>query len=257
MSFSEQIVYAMFKPNKYKELLDLKRGRAVLFVVALCVVLSLIGFVVPTAAVVSGFGGFEKLFSESMGTLRFQNETLQADTPFFMNIKNLRIVINTENEKVSDERMNTEGAYVAVGSKYLRLSYSGGGSVNDYAVIRLSEFLSDGFSNRTLVEMIPAIYAYLIVAFLGYALGYFIKYAFIALIFSITVNALNKRLSMGLSFGKVFMLCFYGQTLGILISNMNAAIGLLPQIIVSMICIFISVHMITRASMFFRGDPEL
>lgn len=253
MTFSEQIIYAMVKPAKYRELLDLKKGRSVLFVLVITLMLGVIGFAIPIAAVISGFGGFEKLFGSTMRPMSVHQGTMTIEEPFFMHVGNLKFVINTEAERVSDERLSVEGAYVAIGSKEVRLAISGNGKVTDYAVYKVSDFFAEGFSNASLIRMIPWIYAVLILSFLVSCLGYFIKYAFLSLVFSITVNAMNKHMELGLSFGQVFMLCYYGQTLGIIISNFNSALSLLPQMIVSFVCVMISIRMITSAIVALKG----
>ena len=256
MTFSEQFIYAMIKPGKYKELLELKKSRSVLFAVVLTVMLGIIGYAIPVAAVISGFGGFEKLFGSTMSPMVVENGQMQIEQPFFMTVGNLKFVINTQDDRVADERLVTEGAYVAVGKKEIRLAISGGGKVTDYVVYKVSDFFPNGFSNDSLKRMIPRIYAILILSFVVSCLGYFIKYAFLSLVFSITVNAMNKHFQLGLSFGQVFMLCFYGQTLGIIISNFNSALNLLPQMIVSFVCVLVSIRMITTAIVVLKGPPD-
>ncbi len=59
---------------------------------------------------------------------------------------------------------------------------------------------------------------------------------------------INNNLGMGLSKGDIFKLCIYGQTLGIIISNFNMAMGLLPSGIVSGICVVISINMISAGA---------
>ena len=253
MSFSEQLIYAMVKPGNYKELLELKKSRAVIFVLVISLMLGVIGYAVPTAAVISGFGGFHNLFERSMGNMQVVEGQMSIAEPFFMNVSGLKIIINSEKERVADERMTTEGAYIAVGKSVIRLAITGNGKATDYATYKVSDFFPDGFSNQTLVGMIPRIYFLLTLVFLAYCVGFFIKYAVLALIFSITIQAVNKRAEMGLSYGQIFMICFYGQTLGILISNFNSALNLLPQMLVSLVCIFISIHMITSATMAIKG----
>ena len=77
MTFSEQIVYGWFKPSKYKDMIELPRRRFVAYVIAMMLVLAIVSYVVPTASIISGFGGFEKLFTQSLGevnirTIRFR-----------------------------------------------------------------------------------------------------------------------------------------------------------------------------------------
>lgn len=62
MTFSEQIVYGWFKPSKYKDMIELPRRRFVAYVIVMMLVLSIVSYVVPTASIIFGFGGFEKLF---------------------------------------------------------------------------------------------------------------------------------------------------------------------------------------------------
>ena len=106
----------------------------------------------------------------------------------------------------------------------------------------------NGFNNDTLKRMIPFIYTYMVISLLVSCAGYFLKYALLALVFGIFVNAINNNLGLGLSKKDVFKLCFYGQTLGIIISNFNAALGFLPVGIVSGICIVISINMISSGA---------
>ena len=70
MNFSEQIVYAMFKPSKYKEMIKLKTSRFVGFTIVLMLVLGIVTFAVPAGAYIMGFGGFEKLFTNKMSNIR-------------------------------------------------------------------------------------------------------------------------------------------------------------------------------------------
>lgn len=255
MTFSEQIVYAMFKPSKYKELVNLKTGRSVLFTIVLTIVLGIVTFLIPTGAFITGFGGFEKLFSKRMGELEYSDNSLKIERPFEMSFDYNNVLIDTSAERVADDMLDRDGMYIAVGSKTIRFAFVNDTKVADYASMALDTLLFEGFNNDTLVKYIPAIYGYLFMTFLMTCAGFFIKYGFIALVFTIWINAVNKQLQLGLSYGQVFMLCFYGQTFGIILSNFNAALGWLPQIIVSMIGVFVSVHMITASVALMReGD---
>ncbi|MDE6025230.1 MAG: DUF1189 domain-containing protein [Lachnospiraceae bacterium] len=247
MTLSEQIVYAMFKPSRYKEMIKLKRKKSVLFIVVLMFVLGIVTFAVPTGAYITGFGGFEKLFTQNMGNIKYQDGALSIDKPFEMIVGGAHILIDTETETVTDEKMNKSGAYFAIGSKNMRLAIVSDRKVSDYKTISLTGLLPDGLDNNMLVSYIPGIYMYLVIIFISTCIGFFIKYGFFALVFSICINSMNKRMELGLTYGQVFMLCFYGQTLGMILVNFNAAIGLMPAIIVSLVGFFISINMITMS----------
>lgn len=247
ITFSEQIVYAMFKPSKYKDMVNLRTSRFVVFAIVLSLVLGIVSFAVPTSSVIAGFGGFTKLFQKNVGPFNFSEGVLAAEKKFEMTVGLYHIIIDTEQETVSTDDMTKEGIYIAFGSKTLRMTMVANGQVMDYDISPLSNLLIEGFNTEQLVQMIPFIYTYIVIAFFVIACSFFLKYGLYALILGIYINAINKHNNLGLTFGKVFMLCFYGQTLGIILSNFNAALGLLPELIVNIISIFISFNMITTA----------
>lgn len=248
MTFSEQIVYAMFKPSKYKEMLEQKKGRFALFAVVLMLALGIVRVAVPTAALITGFGGFDNLFTKKMAPMEFKDGRLSIEKKFEMSLGIYKIVIDTEEDRVPDERLNRTSGYLAFGGEYLTVAVNSGNKITRYQEIKLDNLLTEGFNNDSLRQMIPFIYTYIVVSFIISCIGYFLKYALLALIFGIFVNSINNNLGLGLSKKDVFKLCFYGQTLGIIISNFNTAIGFLPSGIVSGICLVISINMISAGA---------
>lgn len=257
MTFSEQIWYGLFKPSKYKEVLELKARRSVLYVVVLMLILGLVTFVMPTAAVIAGFGGMEKLFTETMSPMSYDGEELTIERPFRMAVEGSIFIIDTESYTVPDSKLEKDGAYIAVGSKNIRLTTVIGGQIWSDSTMPLNQVIGAGFNNQSLVSLIPAIYVSLFICYLIMCLGYFIKYAVFALILSIFINSVNKQMNIGLSFGQVFMLCFYGQSLGMVISNFNLAIGFIDPTIVSLVTMFVSIHFITSAVMLMNKSNQV
>ena len=193
MTFSEQIVYGWFKPSKYKDMIELPRRRFVVYVIVMMLVLAIVSYVVPTASIISGFGGFEKLFTQSLGEVNYTDDTLSVSNNFDMHINAANFLVDTSQETVQNESLKKQGMFLAVGSKTVRISMVLGSKVTDYGVYYLSDYLQDGFNNDSLVAMIPSIYAVLFVTLLGTMLSYFVKYAVVALLFSILVNSMNHQ----------------------------------------------------------------
>ncbi len=248
MTFSEQIMYGLCKPTKYKELVQLKKSRFVLYVVVLMLVMGIVRFVVPTAAMIAGFGGFESLFTEKMGTMEYNEESLTIDKPFKMNCNGINILINTEQDIVPDEELtNKNTVYMAVGSKTIRMAIPTVEGWIDYMTVDLKDVISPGFNNESLMSIVPSLYLGLFFSFIATCIGYFLKYGLFALVLSICVHSMNKHLETGFTYGQILMICFYGESLGMIISNFNIAMGLLPSMLVSMITVFMSVQFITNA----------
>lgn len=247
MKLSEQIVYGMFKPSHYAELVELPKRKFVVYVLVMMLALGIVGFVVPMASIISGFGGFEKLFTQSLGEVDYKDGKLSVSNDFNMHINYANFLVDTTEETVPNERLTKEGMFVAVGSKTARISSVIGSKVTDYGVYYLSDYLEDGFNNESLVAMIPSIYVTFFLTLLGIMISYFVKYGFIALILCLFVNSLNKEFEMRLLFWQVFAVCFYAQSFGMMLSNFNLAINLLPSMLVSVVGIVVTFNILTAA----------
>ena len=70
----------------------------------------------------------------------------------------------------------------------------------------------------------------------------------LALIFSIAGNGLARNLNTGLSYGKVFTICVYAQTLSVFIMSVNTALGyLLSSFVVWIIALVVSMIFMNKA----------
>ncbi len=256
MTFSEQIVYGMFRPHRYKELIELPSRRSAGYVAVMMLILCLVGYIIPVSSSIAGFGGFTRLFSQEMPKLEYSSGALNAQRPFMLSINGVHIVINTEADEVSESRMRDDGAYIAIGAKKLTLNISYGGEISSYGRMSLSSILPENFTNDDLVNAVPYIYAYLVLGLIVSLMSYVLKYSVIALLLAAVLRLLVRQLDLRISYAKLFMVSFYGQSLGFIISNFNSALGLLPSFIVSGIGIFITIHMITTAIAFMKGGEE-
>jgi len=257
MTFSEQVWYGLFKPSKYKELLELRARRSVLYVAVIVLVLGLVTFVVPISAIIVGFGGMNKLFTETMAPVSYDGESLTIERPFKMDADNTIFIIDSSYYTIPDQELKVDATYIAVGSKNMRIVTVLGGEIWMNSVVPLEQILAPGFTNQSLVEIIPAIYISLVLCYLINSLLFFLKYGLYALILSIALNSMNKQLELGLSYGKVFMICFYGMSLGMLLTNFNIAMGLLSPMLVSMVTIFVSIHFMTTAMVLMRKSNQV
>ena len=254
ITLAEQIVYAMFKPSKYKEMIRLKKGRFAGFAVVMMLVIGIVTAVIPTGAVITGFGGFEKLFSKQMADLSYSDGRLSKERPFELSFDYYNFLIDTSEKTPTDEMLKKQGLYIALGSENMRIAYVLDNQIVDYQIYPLSDYFSGSFDNKALISAIPAIYITLFITFVILCIGLFIRYAFIAWVFSLLINSINKKANLGLLYRQVFQICFYGQTFGMLLSNFNMAAGLLPSVFVSIFVVFYTIHMITAATALIQQD---
>jgi hypothetical protein len=246
--FSEQVVYALFRPSKYAGLLNLKSGRFVGFVVMMMLILSIVTFVIPTGAVITGFGGFERLFSSVIPAMSVEDGKLKIEEPFSMSFNQYNVLIDTDDAAAADEKLTKAGAYIAVGSQIVRFAVSTGSEVYNYSTVSFEGMLSDGFSNQSLIDMIPSIYIAMFITFVVMCIGFFIKYAVIALLLAFIASFVNRKLELGMNFGSLFKIGFYSESFAMILTNFNDALGSpIPYIITSFIAIFVTLQFVSNA----------
>ena len=145
--------------------------------------------------------------------------------------------------------METDGVYIAIGSENIVMGMVSDGKGYDYMETPLKYmFLPDGFNNSKLAVLTPVFYMYMVIMFIAVMVASAGRQLLLALIFSIAGNRLAINLNTGLSYGKVFTICVYAQTLAVFIMSVNAALGyLLSSFVVWIIALVVSMVFMNKA----------
>ena len=258
ISVWQQFANALTKAGSYIDMIRLRTGKSVKYIISLMVLVAVMTAVIPTVAAIVTFGGFENLFLNKIPAFRMENGELKAEKMFDIDISGVHFYVDTGSEFVDNSVFDDDSVYIAIGSRTMRGVYKMSGVVTDFYRMSLSEILPDGFDNQALAAQIPAIYLALFMNFILVILQNGIKYSLLALIYMIMTVPICKRTGLMLSKYQIFMLCFYAQTLGILLVNINAALGyLLPSFLFSMIGIFATFRYISAACFpYLRNQSE-
>lgn len=166
-----------------------------------------------------------------------------------LEIGNATLYINTENASVNLDSMETDGVYIAIGSENIVMGMVSDGKGYDYMETPLKYmFLPDGFNNSKLAVLTPVFYMYMVIMFIAVMVASAGRQLLLALIFSIAGNRLARILNTGLSYGKVFTICVYAQTLAVFIMSVNTALGyLLSSFVVWIIALVVSMVFMNKA----------
>lgn len=244
----EQLRLSIVSPKHLVGLSMLRVGKFVRYVILLCFLVTMMTSIVPTAATIASFGGFGKLFRERMPEFTVQNGELHADGTFTLSLAGYQILMDTSENAVSQDKYQGSFMTIAIGKKRVQVAVSQNG-LTEIAIDRaVSDFFEDGFNREKLISAIPGFYIGLGVTCLISMLWIAIKYLAASLIYMLLSSALARHTGLPLTRGNVFRLCFYAQTIGILLVNLNDALGvLLPSLIVSIVGIFISFRWIFKS----------
>ncbi|MBO4592147.1 MAG: DUF1189 family protein, partial [Eubacterium sp.] len=144
------------------------------------------------------------------------------------------------------------GVYIAFGKrKFKMVSYAGSkdnSMYNELYSFDIGAYLWDGFTNKDLINMVPAFYILLIISVIGVAAFNVLKYLFVAGIFTVLFRTATSLIKIPMTLKDTFHLCFYAQTISIILTSMNNAIDyILYPAIVSIICLFITGIVIKKA----------
>ena len=232
----DQLSIAVSSPKNYKQLVKLKTGRLVWFVVIISFLLAFIEFGIDAIFWVGKVGGLRNLITNKIPAFTYHDNKLDMEHDMQLEIGNATLYINTENASVDLDSMETDGVYIAIGSENIVMGMVSDGKGYDYMETPLKYmFLPDGFNNSKLAVLTPVFYMYMVIMF-------------IAVMVASAGNRLARILNTGLSYGKVFTICVYAQTLAVFIMSVNTALGyLLSSFVVWIIALVVSMVFMNKA----------
>ena len=232
----DQLSIAVSSPKNYKQLVKLKTGRLVWFVVIISFLLAFIEFGIDAIFWVGKVGGLRNLITNKIPAFTYHDNKLDMEHDMQLEIGNATLYINTENASVDLDSMDSDGVYIAIGSENIVMGMVSDGKGYDYMETPLKYmFLPDGFNNSKLAVLTPVFYMYMVIMF-------------IAVMVAAAGNRLARILNTGLSYGKVFTICVYAQTLAVFIMSVNTALGyLLSSFVVWIIALVVSMVFMNKA----------
>lgn len=229
MKLMDVFVNSIIKPKELVNVTLETRNRFKRYLVFISILVTFMVLVIPVACRVISFGGFEKLFTETMPQISMSDGKLTADKRFEMNLGYADVLIDTNISEYKFENFTTEGYFIAIGSQTTKLVRVGDKKdPESYSVIYAysnAELFPEGFNNEYLVKLIPIIYIGFIFALAIMALVTGLRYWFFALIYAFLSRSLTSIIKVEMTFKDAIHLCFYAQTIAILFTNMNTAVG--------------------------------
>ena len=248
IGFFDQLIIALTKPRKLLGLSELSGGKFAKYVVLLALLLSFVTVIIPAAATVTGFKGFKNLFLNSMPAFKVEDGKLKAEDTFMMRISEVTILMDTEDETVSKEKLDATGFYITIGSRYIQMVYAQAGVVQPFYIYPIGIFFQNGYTNETFVSMIPAFYLGILITALFQMLLISLIFFIWGLIFSLKSWMLIKRSGLHMDYGNDLRTSCYASTWMLVLNNLNTAAGaIVSPMIVFLVGLFIVSLFISKA----------
>ena len=231
----EQLRIGILQPKQLIGLSDLTVGRFIRYCLFLGLLIELMLYVIPVAATIIHVG-----FTVSSGQL-------EAERPFSIQLGTYDIVVDTSASTVPEDSLGSAQLTFALGRNRFQAIVTENGLQEVLVNQKIGDYLPDGFDRKQLISAIPGFYIALILTGLFMLILTLGKYLLASLLYMLLAWPIVKNTGLYLNKGNVFRLCFYAQTIGMLLVNVNKATGgYIPGMIVSAVGIFITIRLIFK-----------
>ena len=251
-SIMDIFMISLIKTRELAETSVKNSSRFIAYVIFISILVATMTFAVPSASKISSFRGFRNLFMNKVPAFEMTDAGLVADKKFEMKFSNVTILMDTELDQFRFGNFKREGAYIAIGSKYTKMititDIEDDSSYNETYSYPNNLLFPIGFNNSDLVKMIPGFYISLVFIYAMLATFAALKYILAAVIYAVVTRSLTVISKLPMTFTDALHMCFYAETLGILIVNINSALGyLISPLLVSAAGIIITIFIIHKA----------
>lgn len=228
MKIADFFMTAMFKPKSYKILLDQKIGKLIQYLLVFILLVSLVQYAIPVAGAIAGMGGVESIIMNEIPQFTLKDGVLEVNEKIEQTDEEMKIyvLVDTSVDKFTKDDIPRDMLQVLLVSKSNMLIYNNMQAMN--GIIQEDKFENYKgiqLDNKTMVNLKPLIYIILFFSFLLACTMTLAKYMFMALFFAGMAFVFVKGLTLELSFGKVYILALYAQSLGVLVEAVSTCIA--------------------------------
>ena len=109
ISWFEQFKIACLKPSQYKRLLNLAKGKVILFLAAITLITTILGYGMDVAGFTVSVGGWKNFILNRLPAFELKDGTLSVDQEMDFEIGGVHFVADTSKDKVSTEDFLVDG----------------------------------------------------------------------------------------------------------------------------------------------------
>lgn len=228
MSMADRFITAMFLPGEYPALIRLTAGKIISFLIFLILLLSLIQYGVPALAALVGYGGVRGFIIDEMPDFSLQNGVFFVSEKYEWDDSDAGIymLIDTDKESFTEDDVDKDMLQVMLVSRSNILMYNNiTGMTGLVQEQKFSELSGITIDNESVANMAPLIYIGMFITFVVLYLFTLIRYIISALFYALILYMLSRIMSGGLSFGKIYKIALFAQTIGAIVSAVANFIG--------------------------------
>lgn len=194
ISWFEQFKIACLKPSQYKRLLDLAKGKVILFLAAITLIITILGYGMDIAGFTVSVGGWKNFILNRLPAFELKDGTLSVDQEMDFEIGGVHFVADTSKDKVSTEDLSNKYQMELVFAKNEMVvkNTAVGNMMNTFSFKNMKNV---EFNNQAMVSMVPMIRIFIVIMFFTQWIANIISYLTVC-IFITMLTYFNQRTRM-------------------------------------------------------------
>lgn len=229
ISWFEQFKIACLKPSQYKRLLDLAKGRVVLFLAVITLITTILGYGMNIAGFSVSVGGWKNFILNRLPAFELKDGTLSVDSKMDFTISGIHFIADTSKDKVDIETLSNKYTTEMAFAKD-EMVVKSTAVANMLNKISFKNYKNVEFNNQAMTAMIPMIHIFIAVMFFSKWIANIISYLTIAVFISMLAyfnqkTRLDRKNKEDVSFGKIFKLSIYARVIFQLIETIGVTAG--------------------------------
>ena len=156
ISWFEQFKIACLKPSQYKRLLNLAKGKVILFLAAITLITTILGYGMDVAGFTVSVGGWKNFILNRLPAFELKDGTLSVDQEMDFEIGGVHFVADTSKDKVSTEDLSNKYQMELVFAKNEMVvkNTAVGNMMNTFSFKNMKNV---EFNNQAMLSMVPMI----------------------------------------------------------------------------------------------------
>lgn len=260
MSMADRFMTAMFLPKEYSKLMRLSIGKLVQFLTVLILLIAVIRYAIPVLGAIASMGGVRNIILKEVPEFSLDNGifTLSEKLEKSDEINGIYMIVDTSVEQYTKKDVPGNVIEAVMVSKTNMLFYNQvaglGGIVEEN---KFEDLKGITINNETMAKQSPLIYICLFFLFVMMLCFEIVKYLVAGLFYAIVMYLLARTMMVEITFGKVYQITMYAQSVGAIVNAVMYCINI-PILILagSSFAMLITVMLINRVLIQLKMQSE-
>jgi hypothetical protein len=221
----EQLKIACLKPSEYRRLLDIGKGRVLVFFMIVSFLITFLGFGMDMIGFSVSVGGTENFIMNRLPAFELKNGHLNLEESMDFEISGFHVAADTKKQKVDLNDLNKDYAVEALISRDQMVLKNTSMQQVVYT-ISFADFKDYVLNNRMLLEMKPLLYTFFVLLFFSKWIVNIIIYLAYCGFISMFAYMNQKMKQENTTFGQIFQMSIYARVVFHFIETMGMTAGM-------------------------------